>query len=306
MTFNNKTTRHFIDIDMIEERDLRAILTTAKKLKDELKNDQINHSLKHKQLAMIFEKPSTRTRVSFEVGINQLGGQAVIINKENSQISNGEIISDTAQVLSRYVDMIMMRCYNHGDILEMAEYASIPVINGLTNFSHPCQVMTDILTIEEHKNDISQLEITWIGDFNNMVNSWIHAANKFNFKLNIISPKEFMPDVTEPNKYNSKINFYNHISAEYLKNSDVITTDCWVSMGDDDAENKKQILAPFQVNTQVMDYAKNNCIFLHCLPAYRGEEVTSEVIDGKQSVIFDEAENRLHVQKAIMQYCCKV
>ncbi len=256
---------------------------------------------------MIFEKPSTRTRTSFEVGINQLGGHAIIINSENSQLGRGETPSDTAKVLSRYVDLIMVRCFKHEMLMELAQYSSVPVINGLTDFSHPCQVMADIMTFIEHRGDISGKNIAWLGDGNNMANSWIHAAVQFDFNLTLACPKELMPDrnVLEWAKKNSSNIDITTDPKKAAKDANLVTTDTWISMGDKDAKKRKKLLAPFQVNNKIMNLASNDAIFMHCLPAHRGEEVTDEVIDGKQSVVFDEAENRLHIQKAIMIWCLK-
>lgn len=290
--------KNFIDLDKIESSELRKIIEAAKSIKADLKNGKMDRPLEGKHLALIFEKPSTRTRVSFEVGINQLGGKPVVMTSTDSQIGRGEPIIDTANVLSRYIDIIMIRTFKHETLTELAEHASVPVINGLTDYSHPCQVMTDILTFEEHLGSIEGKIIAWIGDTNNMANSWIQAADKFNFKLHISTPEEFSPPAT---KLPNVILFDD--PKEAVKNADCVTTDTWVSMGDADAEYKIGVLTPYQVNEELMSYAKNNAIFMHCLPAHRDEEVTSSVIDGKQSVIYDEAENRLHAQKAIMLWC---
>ncbi len=286
--------RHFLDISDFEVAELTAILDNAIKLKSG-HNDK---PLADKQLAMIFEKPSTRTRVSFEVGINQLGGDAVLLASSDSQLGRGESIADTAKVLSRYVDIIMIRTFRHETLLELAENSDVPVINGLTNISHPCQVMADIMTIIEHKGDIQNKVITWIGDCNNMAGSWIHAAEKFGFELRLACPEELAPPSGLPQNVRLL-----HDPMRAAEGADCITTDTWVSMGDADAEEKRQILEPFQVNDGIMKQAADDAIFLHCLPAHRGEEVTASVIDGAQSVVFDEAENRLHIQKAIMLWC---
>lgn len=293
---------HFLDIGQISNKELLAIIARAKQLKHLHKAAQANRLLPGVQLAMIFEKPSTRTRASFEVGINQLGGNAIILNTENSQLGRGESISDTAKVLSRYVDLMMIRCFKHETLLDLAKYSNVPVINGLTNYSHPCQVMADIMTVEEHLGSIAGKTIAWVGDGNNMTNSWIEASYKFGFKLNIATPLKLKPD-------NDLIEFANknggHVSwsedaKQAVKDADAVNADTWVSMGDTDAEERKTLLQDYQVNQKLMDLAKQQAIFLHCLPAHRGEEVTTDIIDGPKSVIFDEAENRLHVQKAIM------
>lgn len=296
--------RHFVDISAIDPEDLSAILKTALALK----SGKVKTKLPGKQLAMVFEKPSTRTRVSFEVGINQLGGQGIMLLTEGMQLGRGEPVSDTAKVLSRYVDMIMLRCFEHKTIEEMATHATVPVINGLTNYSHPCQVMADIMTIEEHIGSIAGKTIAWVGDGNNMTNSWIHAAVQFGFNLRIATPRGYSP--TEDKQAWAKSSLHPGQTIEFLESpeavvrgADVVTTDTWVSMGDEDAAARKAALAPYQVNDALMAKAASGAIFLHCLPAHRGEEVVQSVIDGPQSVIFDEAENRLHVQKAIMLWC---
>lgn len=299
--------RHFLDINDVSANDLRTILDNAKRIKSLTLKGTPYAPLAGKHLAMVFEKPSTRTRVSFEVGINQLGGQAIIMDSSNSQIGRGEPIPDTAGVLSRYVDIIMIRCFEHQTLLDMSKSATVPVVNGLTNFSHPCQIMADILTIEEHKGSIESQTVAWLGDGNNMVHSWVHAAITLGFTLNIATPKEFEPvkDVRELASSHANISFSHDIS-DAVEGADVVTTDCWVSMGDKDADVRKKLLKPFQVDANVMNRAKDGAIFMHCLPAHRGEEVTEDVIDGSQSVIFDEAENRLHAQKAIMLWCLDI
>lgn len=296
---------HFLDIDQISSQDLRTIIDLAKSLKIQLKQGEQYSPLPGKQLAMIFEKPSTRTRASFEVGINQLGGRAIILNAENSQLGRGESISDTAKVLSRYVNIMMIRCFSHNTLLELAKHSDAPVINGLTDYSHPCQIMADIQTIEEHRGNIAGKKIAWIGDGNNMTNSWIHAAARFGFTLSIATPKEYKPEqslIDWANNNGGNVAWSDNPS-DAAKDADAINTDTWVSMGSKDAEERMELLRNFQVNQQLMSFAKKNAIFLHCLPAHRGEEVADEVIDGAQSVIFDEAENRLHAQKAIMIWC---
>jgi len=296
---------NFLDIDQVSYSELRKIIELAKDLKIRLQNGDMCQSLPGKQLAMIFEKPSTRTRASFEVGINQLGGNAIILNTENSQLGRGESASDTAKVLSRYVNLMMIRCFSREMLLELAQYSDVPVINGLTDYSHPCQIMADIMTIEEHRGDIAGKKIAWIGDGNNMTNSWIHASARFGFELNIATPLEYKPEqdiIDWANANGGKVVWSdNPINA--AKDSDAINTDTWVSMGSKDADERMKLLQGFQVDSALMSKARENAIFLHCLPAHRGEEVTAEVIDGSQSVIFDEAENRLHVQKAIMIWC---
>jgi len=280
---------HFLDLDKIDKKDLEKILATAAALKKASDKNQ----LAGKQLAMIFEKPSTRTRTSFEVGINQLGGGAIVLSSADTQLGHGETIADTAKVLSRFVDIIMIRTFEHEKLTELAENSSVPVINGLTDFSHPCQIMADLLTFSEHKGEIKGKTIAWVGDYNNVARSWLRASDIFGFTLNIACPEALHPE--GDNVFSD--------ATEAVKNADLVITDTWASMGDEDGDYKKRLLKPFQVNDELMGLAKSDAIFMHCLPAHRGEEVTNSVIDGKQSVVFDEAENRLHVQKAIMLWC---
>lgn len=295
-------TKHFIDLDIVGSEACRIILDTAIQEKFNLKSGKPTKQMVGKQLAMIFEKPSTRTRISFEAGINQLGGHAIILDSQSTQLGRGETIEDTAKVLSRYVDFIMIRCHAHDTLLQLAEHASIPVINGLTNFSHPCQVMADIMTFIEHRGSIKHKKIAWIGDGNNMAHSWIHAAQLLDFTLVLATPEQLKPNsdlLKAASAINPKITWTTHMK-EAASEADLITTDTWVSMGDKDADFRHRILASYQVNAAVMQQAKPDALFMHCLPAHRNEEVTPWVIDGPQSVIFDEAENRLHVQKAIL------
>lgn len=297
----------FLDLNAVPSQQLQDIISLAKEMKTRLKNGEVQTPLAGSQLAMIFEKPSTRTRTSFEVGINQLGGNSVILNTHDSQLGRGEPISDTAQVLSRYVDIIMIRCFAHNTLTELAKHASVPVINGLTDYSHPCQVMADIMTFEEHKGSIKGKKVAWVGDANNVTTSWIHAASKFGFSLGIATPEELKPsdELLEWAKENNTDISWSKNPEEAVDSADMLTTDTWVSMGDKDSEKRIKLLTPYQVNNKVMQFAKKDVIFMHCLPAHRGEEVCADVIDGKQSVIFDEAENRLHVQKAIIIWCLK-
>ncbi len=315
--------KHFIDLDKISAKDLREIITLAKDLKKEKNTAKQAKLLPHKSLAMIFEKNSTRTRVSFEVGINQLGGHAVVMNKSDMQLGKGESAEDTAKVLSRFVDAIMIRCNSHQTILDLAKFSSVPVINALSDFSHPCQILASILTIEEHLGKISGKKLAWFGDANNVLNSYIHAAKSFGYELAISTPKEFDFCNTEIKKAKNtgakntgakntgakntgaKISYFLD-AKKAAKDADVIISDTWFSMGDEAEKNdalkqkKLNLLMPHQVNSALMKLAKKHAIFTHCLPAYRGFEVTADVIDSKRSVVFDEVENRLHVQKAIL------
>ena len=297
--------RHFISLADIEPSHLRNILSAACKLKKERENGKTNNALAGKTLAMIFEKNSTRTRVSFEVGVRELGGDAIYLSSRDSQLGRGESIEDTAKVISRYVHLIMLRSNSHDALLQLAQNSNAPVINGLTDELHPCQLMADIFTIEEKLGDIKEQTITWIGDGNNMANSWINAAVKFGFKLHIACPKDYMPGqkyIDAAKERAANIEFFDD-AITAASGSNVVVTDTWFSMGDDENKAKLEALKPLKVTTDVMAAAKDDAIFMHCLPAHRGEEVDAEVIDGKHSVVFDEAENRLHVQKAIMLWC---
>ena len=297
--------KHFLDIDSLDAATLRAIIDTAAAMK---KSGKVPKALGLKSgavLAMIFEKPSTRTRVSFEVAIHQLGGTSIVLNSQDMQLGRGESVADTSRVLSRYVDAIMLRTGPHATLAEFADNATIPVINGLTARSHPCQVMADILTFEERKGSIKGRTIAWVGDANNVVASWVHAALRFGFKFRIAAPAEFGPAPellawawTEGADVEVTKN-----ALEAVKGADCVMTDVWVSMGDEDEQERKAALRPFQVDDALMAAAKKGAIFMHCLPAHRDDEVTATVIDGPQSVVWDEAENRLHVQKAILAWC---
>jgi len=259
-----------------------------------------------KALALIFEKPSTRTRVSFEVGMKELGGEVIVLERDGSQLGRGETVADTARVLSRYVDAIMLRTTKEEKLHELAEHATVPVINGLTDRTHPCQLMADVMTFEEHRGPIAGKRIAWSGDGNNMAASWIHAAARFNFELRLACPEQLMPPpevLAWARKEGARVSVTSDVAAA-VKDADCVVTDIWVSMGDEDhVANRHNLLAPYQVNEQVMALAKPDAIFMHCLPAHRGEEVTAGVIDGPQSVVWDEAENRLHAQKAILCWC---
>lgn len=296
--------RHFLDFRDLSKNDLIIILTEAQRRK---RTRQMGDSqpLTGKSLAMIFEKNSTRTRVSFEVGMRELGGHAVVLQKNDLQLGRGETVADTARVLSRYVHAMMLRAYHHNTLIELAQYASVPVINGLTDLLHPCQVMADILTIEETLGNIEGKKVAWIGDGNNMANTWVTAAEKFNFELVLACPPTLLPDMemlaaASKNGANIRLTSTPTEAADW---ADVVTTDTWVSMGDDDTLTRKQAFQGFQVNEAMMKRAKKDAIFLHCLPAHRGEEVSDAVLDGVQSKVWDEAENRLHVQKAILLWC---
>jgi len=300
--------RHFLDLKDIDAQTLRALVDRARDLKDNAKRgvDQ-TPLLKGKKLAMIFEKNSTRTRVSFEAGMVELGGHAINLTANDLQLGRGESVADTARVLSRYVDAIMMRANDHRSLEELARHATVPVINGLTDRSHPCQIMADILTIEERLDNIRGRKVAWIGDGNNVAASFITAAVKFDFTLHLACPSVYSPDSeyvqwVKTQRTGTIIVSEDPIAA--AKDADVVVTDTWVSMGDEaQKEERMRNLSPYQVNAALMKHAAPHAIFLHCLPAHRGEEVTEDVIDGAQSAIWDEAENRLHAQKAILQWC---
>lgn len=300
--------RHFLDIDELTSEELRKIVDLGRKLK--IQSSGPDSRLRNKladgaTLAMIFDKPSTRTRVSFDIAMRQLSGETVVLNRSDMQLGRGETIADTARVLSRYVEAIMLRTGSHGNLLELAACATVPVINGLTDDSHPCQILADILTFEEHKGNIEGQMLAWVGDGNNVAASMIHAAVRFGFSLRLACPPELPPrgELLDWAKAQGGDVWLTKDPAEAVADADAVVTDTWISMGDKDAEQRMSWLGPYQVNAELMALAADDAIFLHCLPAHRGEEVTADVIDGPQSVVFDEAENRLHVQKAILAWC---
>ena len=300
--------KHFLDLDVLSATELRSMLDTALSLKKTGKVRDQAKPLAGKSLAMIFEKPSTRTRVSFEMGMKRLGGEVVIMERESSQLGRGETVADTARVLSRYVDCIMVRTTKESKLLELAQYATVPVINGLTDRTHPCQLMADVMTFEEHRGPIKGKRIAWSGDGNNMATSWIHAAVRFDFELNIACPEQLTPpqDVVDwAKREGGKVNVSANAEAA-VQGADCIVTDTWVSMGDEDTSHRHNLLQAFQVNDRLMSLANPDAIFMHCLPAHRGEEMTASVIDGPQSVVWDEAENRLHAQQGILLWCLGV
>lgn len=301
--------RHFLDIDAFETSTLRDILGHAHAMKKTFTDGTANRPklAEGAILAMLFDKPSTRTRVSFDVAMRQLGGETIVLNNTDLQLGRGETISDTARVLSRYVDVIMMRANAHERLVELAEHADIPVINGLTDRSHPCQIFADIMTLEEKKEQtVDTLKVVWVGDAcNNVATSWIHAAVRFGFSLNVASPESLSPppELLEwAAAQGAKIEVFRD-PAEAVVGADCVVTDVWVSMGHTDGSERIKLLQPYQVNAALMEKAGPDAIFMHCLPAQRGREVTDEVIDGPQSVVFDEAENRLHAQRAILAWC---
>jgi ornithine carbamoyltransferase len=302
MSDSNDTLRHFLDLDQFEAETLRAMLTRA----GDLRSRNAPDLLAGKVLVMILEKPSTRTRVSFEVGMKELGGSCVVLGERDSQLGRGETIADTARVLSRYADAIMIRTDDPGKLTEMAEFGGVPVINGLTDASHPCQIMADVMTFEDHRGAIEGRQVAWIGDGNNVAVSWLHAAVRFGFTLRVAAPASLaLPKIlVEWARSEGADILVTDDAGEAAAGADCIVTDTWVSMGDDeDRGRRSQLLAPYQVDAALMDKANPDALFMHCLPAHRGDEVTGEVIDGTQSVVWDEAENRLHAQKGILAWC---
>ncbi len=300
-TINNEPIRHFLDLDQLPNTELRNILNMGVAFKHQRKDNQ---PLIGKTLAMIFEKPSTRTRVSFQVGMQELGGQVVLLSGADSQLGQGETVADTARVLSRYVDAIMIRTDDHTKLEELSRYATVPVINGLTDDTHPCQLMADIMTYEEHRGSITGTTLAWCGDGNNVAASWVQAAAQFGFTINLATPKDRQvnPKIISWSQERGGNILQTDDVSEAVKGVDAVITDTWISMGDDVA-NAHNMFMPFQVNEALMAKAKPNALFMHCLPVHRGEEVTDAVIDGPNSVVWDEAENRLHAQKGVLAWC---
>ncbi len=299
--------RHFLDLNDIAPDELRKIVASSRALKKQHGRPG-DGPLAGQTLAMIFERPSTRTRVSFDVAMRQLGGDSIMLTGAEMQLGRGETIADTARVLSRYVDIIVIRILDHRQLLQLAAHATVPVINGLTKLSHPCQVMADVMTFEEHRGSIKGRTVAWTGDANNVLASWMHAAERFGFQLRIatptaLKPKKWLLDWAKSSGADISVGS-DPIAA--VTGADCVVTDTWVSMGDKDATRRRSLLKRYQVNARLMSKAKPDALFMHCLPAHRGEEVTDEVMDGPQSVVFDEAENRLHAQKGILVWCMQV
>jgi ornithine carbamoyltransferase len=298
--------RHFLDLCDLPAETLRGIIDASLRMKKAGNGRRmLQRPLEGRTLAMIFDKPSTRTRVSFDVAMRQLGGHAIMLTGKEMQLGRGETLADTAGVMSRYVDAIVIRVLDPKSLIELAENATVPVINGLTRRSHPCQVMADVLTFEEHRGAIAGRKVAWSGDANNVLSSWIHAADRFSFRLHVATPPELAPDArlrrwAEAN--GADVSFTDDPEGA-VDGADCVVTDTWVSMGDGQAERRHNLLKPYQVTERLMRRAKPDAIFMHCLPAHRGEEVDAAVIDGPQSVVFDEAENRLHAQKGILAWC---
>ena len=296
--------KDFISLKDLTREEINEIFQLTGELKKEQKQSGSFHRLKGKCLGMIFAKSSTRTRVSFEVGIYQLGGYGLFLNKNDIQLGRGETIADTAKVLSRYVDGVMIRTFDHDEVVELAANATVPVINGLTDLLHPCQVLSDLFTLQEVKGKIEGLKIAYMGDGNNVANSWLNASHIVAIELALTVPRGYEPNneilLAARDGGISKVEMY-YDPEQAVKDADVIYTDVWASMGqENEIEARKGQFADFQVNSKLLSLAKNDVVVMHCLPAHRGEEITDEVMDGKHSIVFDQAENRLHVQKAIM------
>ena len=298
-------SRNFINLHELKKANLTEILSLGEKMK--ANRNSFQDILDNKSFILLFDKPSTRTRISFELAISELGGSCIFLDMGTSQLGRGESIKDTAKVLSRYVDGLIIRNANHQELIEFSEHSSISIINALTNESHPCQIMADLMTLKECFGSIDDLNIAWIGDGNNVANTWIQASTLFNFKLNMAIPSEYMPSQTildMAKQKKSKINISQNID-DVIKDANCIVTDTWFSMNDDENEKseKIQILNEYQVNSDLLEKAPVDAIFLHCLPAHRGQEVTDDVIDCDKSFVYQQAENRLHVQKAILKHC---
>ncbi len=307
MTAGPSSPRHFLDLSEIPAAELRRVLDAALSIKAARRRGEVAawRPLAGKALAMIFDKPSTRTRVSFDLAMRELGGDTIVLTGQEMQLGRGETIADTARVLSRFVDAVVIRVLCHDDLLELARYAAVPVVNGLTKRSHPCQVVADIMTFEEHRGPIKGHTIAWSGDANNVLTSWIHAAQQFEFTMQVATPAELdlAPELLIWAQKSGTRLKVTRDPYEAVDGAAAVISDCWVSMGDENESFRHNLLAPYQVNAKLMRAAAKDAIFMHCLPAHRGEEVTDEVIDGPQSVVFDEAENRLHAQKGILAWC---
>ncbi len=306
---------HFLDIHKTAAADLRTIIDNAQTMKKARLGrtrgaPDDDQPLAGRMGALIFEKPSTRTRVSFDVGVRQMGGQTMVLSGQDMQLGHGETIADTARVLSRYVDLIMIRTFDESVLIEMAEYADVPVINGLTDRTHPCQIMADILTYEEHRGPIRGKRVVWAGDGNNVCASFLHAAGQFGFDMVFTGPSQLDPEaefIGHARKQGVSVTIERD-PVRAVTDADLVVTDTWVSMHDSQSskERRHNMLRPYQVNAALMQHARPDALFMHCLPAHREEEATSEIMDGKHSVVFDEAENRLHAQKAVMRWCLGV
>jgi ornithine carbamoyltransferase len=295
--------RHFVDLIDISTVELRGMVAAGRAMKE--RPTQARTVLEGRTLAMIFDKPSTRTRVSFDVAMRQLGGGTIVLTGQEMQLGRGETMADTAKVLSRYVNAIMIRTLDHETVTELARHATVPVINGLTRRSHPCQVLADVMTFEEHRGPIQGKTVAWTGDSNNVLASWMHAAARFDFQLRVATPPELAPKtwLLDWVKLSGAPICIGDDPEAAVAGADCVVTDTWMSMGDKNGQRRHNLLKRYQVNGRLMARAKPDAVFMHCLPAHRGQEVTDEVIDGRQSIVFDEAENRLHAQKGILTWC---
>jgi len=295
-------TKNFINFDDLSHQELQGIIDRAISLKKEHRSGKLNDSLKNKTLAMIFDKSSTRTRVSFEAGMTQLGGQSLFLSEKDIQLGRGEPITDSAIVISSMVDAVMLRLSSHEDIFEFSRHSSKPVINALSDESHPCQILADLMTYQEQKGTIQGKKIAWIGDGCNVCQTYMQAAEIFDFELSIATPTDYGPSEVFVQKYKKNINF-SESPMDACKDADIVVTDVWTSMGQEsEKKQRERSFQGFQVNQLMMNQAKDDAVFMHCLPAYRGKEVSAEVIDGSQSVVWSEAENRLHAQKSLLLY----
>ena len=296
------TPRHFLSLLDLTPDELRAIITRASELKAINRSGTLHETLRNRILAMVFEKSSTRTRMSFEAGMAQLGGHAIYLSPRDTQIGRGEPIEDTARVLSRMADAIMIRTFEHSKIERFAAYSEVPVINALTDMYHPCQLLADIQTWIELRGDIAGKTVAWIGDGNNMCHSYINAARQFGFNLHVAAPAGYTPDEQLMTEAGQRVTLFDN-PVEAAGDTDLVVTDVWASMGQEEEQARRvKAFADFQVNATVMSATKSDALFMHCLPAHRGEEVSKDVIDGAQSVVWDEAENRLHAQKALLEF----
>lgn len=308
-----ETVRHFLDLSHFDGPSLAGIIARARAMKEARRNAprgmrEAGEPLKGRVLALIFERPSTRTRVSFEVGMRQLGGETLVLSSGDMQLGRGETVADTARVLSRYVDAIMLRAARHSNLMELADAASVPVINGLTDLTHPCQVMADVMTLEEHVGPLKDLTVAWVGDGNNVAASWIEAVARLGGRLRIGTPASLAPrpELVGWARAQGAAIELTESPEDAVAGAHCVLTDTWVSMHDKDAASRHNLLMPYQVNGRLMALAAPDARFMHCLPAHRGEEVTDEVMDGPNSLVLDEAENRLHVQKSILLHCLGV
>lgn len=296
--------RHFLTLKDLTSLELEQLITRAIELKRMHKAGEIYQPLKNKVLAMIFEKSSTRTRVSFESAMLQFGGGSIFLSPNDTQLGRGEPIEDSARVISSMVDVVMIRTFEHEKVERFAEYSSAPVINALTDDYHPCQLLADMQTYVEHRGSIKGKTVVWVGDGNNMCHSYINAAERFGFNLNIATPAGYEPNAAIVAQAKANISLFTDVKSA-VKDADMIVTDVWASMGQEEEQRKREVaFADFQVDSDVMALAHHDALFMHCLPAHRGEEVSAEVLDGQQSVVWDEAENRLHAQKALLEFLC--